>query len=55
MLWLNHFGYFGTTVDAATGKLKYVTLAWPWFIPVGSVVAFSFGWLLARRRNAAAT
>jgi len=55
MLWLNHFGYFGTTVDAATGILKYVTLAWPWFIPVGSVVAFSFGWLLARRRNAAAT
>lgn len=29
-------------------------LAWPWYIPVGSVVAFSFGWLLARPASQAA-
>lgn len=49
----SYFGYFGTTIDTATGKVKYITLAWPWFIPIGSVVSFSFGWLLARRKSPA--
>ena len=36
--WLSSYGTFkGGAV-----------LAWPWYIPLGSVVAFSFAWLLAR-------
>ncbi len=54
MIVISYFGYF-KMVDAATGKVTDATLAWPWFIAVGSLVAFSLGWLLARRRNAAAT
>lgn len=30
-----------------------VAPAWPWFIPIGSIVAFGFGWLLAEPRSAA--
>jgi len=26
-------------------------LAWPWYLPLGSVVAFLYGWLLARPRS----
>ncbi len=44
MLSINYFGY---SVDAVTGRNR--TLAWPWFIPVGSTVAFVWGYLLARR------
>ncbi len=51
VLAINYFGYFDKTADSATGKVKYITLAWPWFIPIGSVVAFTFGWLLARRKD----
>lgn len=48
MLTLSYHGHFGQTLDAK-GNLTYVTLAWPWFIPVGSLVAFSLGWALARK------
>jgi len=50
MLWVNYFGYLDRAVDAA-GTVKYSTIAWPWFTPIGSVVAFFFGWLLAGKRN----
>jgi solute:Na+ symporter, SSS family len=48
MIALSYVGYFGKSVDAQ-GNVNCLTLAWPWFIPVGSVVAFVFGYLLARR------
>lgn len=53
MMVISYFGYF-ETVDAATGKMTRTTLAWPWFIAIGSLVAFSFGWLLAGRKDTAA-
>jgi solute:Na+ symporter, SSS family len=53
MLAISYFGYFDTKVAADTGKVTYITLAWPWFIPIGSLVAFFFGLLLARRNDAA--
>ncbi len=49
MLAISHFGYFDKTVKA-DGSVTYTTLAWPWFIAVGSTVAFVLGWLLARRK-----
>lgn len=50
-LWLNYYGYFRANLDPATGKTSYVILAWPWLIPVGSVVAMLWGYLLARARR----
>jgi hypothetical protein len=49
MLWLNAYGYLDKTIDAA-GHIQYTTVAWPWFVPIGSTVAFLFGWLLARKQ-----
>ena len=52
MLWVNYYGYLGTALDPKTGKETFVTIAWPWFTPIGSIVAFVFGYLLARRKEA---
>lgn len=30
------------------GLLRPISLAWPWYLPIGSLVAFGLGWLLAR-------
>ena len=54
MLWINHFGYLGVTVDETTGEASYVTVAWPWFVLIGVTVAFVFGYALARRKEPAA-
>lgn len=47
-------GYLDRSVslDPATGRevVKYVTVAWPWFVPIGSTTAFVLGYLLARRK-----
>ncbi len=51
MLWVNYFGYFESRVNPDTGAVSYVTVAWPWFVPIGSTIAFVFGFLLARRRD----
>ncbi|MCP4591490.1 MAG: hypothetical protein GY842_12160 [bacterium] len=50
MLWLNYYGYF-TRVDEETGKVIEESLAWPWWIPLGSTIAFVFGWLLTARKT----
>lgn len=42
MLLISHFGYFERNG-------KPVSIAWPWQAPVGSLVAFVWGWLLADR------
>ena len=47
MLWLNYFGYW-TELDAV-GEVVQKTLSWPWYTPLGSTVAFVWGYLLARR------
>ncbi|MBI2931923.1 MAG: hypothetical protein HYY16_09745 [Planctomycetes bacterium] len=36
----------GTVV---TLQLHFVPIAWPWYIPIGSIVAFVWGWWLADR------
>jgi solute:Na+ symporter, SSS family len=50
MIGISYLGYFGKSLDAK-GNLVYITLAWPWLIPIGSVIAFAFGYLLARREE----
>ncbi|UCD27726.1 MAG: hypothetical protein JSV03_11530, partial [Planctomycetota bacterium] len=50
MLWINYYGYLDAVIDDKTGNVTYSTIAWPWFIPIGSAVAFIFGYLLARKR-----
>jgi len=49
MLWLTHRGYWdGGTNDK--GQPIYVKVAWPWMVPLGSTIAFVWGYLLARRQ-----
>jgi hypothetical protein len=53
MLWLNYYGYWEPKPNAGAGP-AYLTVAWPWYAPLGSSVAFIWGYLLARRRTEAA-
>ena len=46
LLWISYNGYL-TTADG-----RIVKIAWPWYAPIGSTVAFVWGYLLARRRPA---
>jgi len=46
LLWLERHGAFSRT--GPDGESVEVVLAWPWYLPVGSLVAFVYGWLLAR-------
>ncbi|MEW6071179.1 MAG: hypothetical protein AB1726_01110, partial [Planctomycetota bacterium] len=43
---------FATRVGPAPGEAAMAVLAWPWYIPAGSVVAFVLGLLLAKPRPA---
>ena len=49
MLLTNYYGYWEGVDDK--GNPTCLTVAWPWYIPVGSTVAFVWGCLLARRRD----
>ena len=42
MLWVSHYGHFS---DPVTGETR--PLAWPWWAPIGSVIAFVWGYALA--------
>ncbi len=50
MLWVNVYGHFGQNGVDDDGNPTYLLLAWPWYVPVGSLVAFVWGYLLAERR-----
>jgi len=50
MLWLNYAGYWESE-PGADGTTKPLVLAWPWYTPFGSLVAFIWGYLLARRKT----
>jgi SSS family solute:Na+ symporter len=50
MLWLNYFGHFGEGPPDKPGHTTFKVLAWPWYVPIGSTVAFVWGYLLAGRR-----
>jgi len=54
VLWLSYYGYWEGEPDA-DGNATYLTVAWPWYAPVGSSIAFIWGYLLARRRTEAAS
>lgn len=49
MLWLNYRGYVSKT-ENEKGVEVFTNVAWPWMIPLGSLVAMIWGYLLARRR-----
>jgi len=51
MLWLAHRGYWREV--GSSGRETILTVAWPWEIPIGTTVAFIWGYLLARGRLAA--
>ncbi|NLX23955.1 MAG: hypothetical protein GXY55_20070 [Phycisphaerae bacterium] len=50
MLLINYHGYWEGPPNAETGAPTYLTVAWPWYAPLGSTVAFVWGFLLARRK-----
>jgi len=52
MVGICYRGYFGTETNA-NGEMSFINLAWPWNAPVGSAVAFVWGYLLAGRGAAA--
>ncbi|MFH0980455.1 MAG: hypothetical protein V2A79_02820 [Planctomycetota bacterium] len=49
MLLISHYGYWPAKPDA-NGNVTYLTVAWPWYAPLGSTVAFVFGYFLARHQ-----
>ena len=49
LMWLNYYGYWEGTPDEE-GNPTYIAVAWPWQAPVGSTIAFVWGYLLARRK-----
>jgi len=50
-LWLSYFGYWPGPVHLQTGEPTIQTIAWPWYAPIGSTVAFVLGYLLARPKQ----
>jgi SSS family solute:Na+ symporter len=48
LMLLQYHGYWYAEVD---GESVMRTLSWPWYAPVGSVIAFAWGYLLAGRRT----
>jgi hypothetical protein len=48
VVWIGFNGYW---TDPSRPGVR-LTIAWPYFTPIGSAVAFGFGWLLAGRRAA---
>ncbi|MEW6250982.1 MAG: hypothetical protein AB1716_10075 [Planctomycetota bacterium] len=50
MLLINYYGHFGQGPPDKFGSPTYRVLAFPWYVPIGSTIAFVWGWLLARRR-----
>jgi Na+/proline symporter len=50
MLFLTYYAWWdgGKSPD---GEQRYVNVAFPWMVPLGNVIAFVWGYLLARRRS----
>ncbi|MFQ5413160.1 MAG: hypothetical protein ACE5E6_01750 [Phycisphaerae bacterium] len=48
MVGVGFFGY-GVSAPDAVGHRAVITLAWPWYSPIGCTVAFVFGYVLAPR------
>jgi uncharacterized membrane protein required for colicin V production len=43
-VFLSSFNYL------AAGDIRHLTVAWPWNVPIGFVVAFTLGYVLGRGR-----
>ncbi|MCA9256242.1 MAG: hypothetical protein KDA33_11430 [Phycisphaerales bacterium] len=52
MLALKRCGYWLGPAKNADGTLKVMTIAWPCYIPLRSIVAFTLGWALSDRKDA---
>ncbi|MBN2446878.1 MAG: hypothetical protein JXO22_09140 [Phycisphaerae bacterium] len=50
LMWINYYGYWPGE-PSANGSPTYVVVAWPWYAPIGSSIAFIWGYLLACRRE----
>ncbi len=50
-LWFVQLDAAGEPVLSADGSVRKFTIAWPWYAPLGGFVAFTFGYLLADRRE----
>ena len=48
LLWLGRHGYF--LRPSPSGDLTRAVLAWPYYIPLGALIAFLWSWGLAGRR-----
>jgi hypothetical protein len=48
---ISAFGWFAGAVDPATGSVTKVSIAWPWYAPVGALTALVFGYVLADARR----
>ncbi len=49
MLWINYYGHWGQF--EVNGAMKFKTIAWPWYIPFGSLITILFGYLLSHRKS----
>ena len=49
IVWLTSKGYFQGEPDPATGVFEKISIAWPWYAPLGGMTALIFGFLLADR------
>jgi Na+/proline symporter len=49
LVWIDRFGLFRVEINSRYDpEYDWLPLSWPWYVPVGSTVAFVFGVLLAR-------
>lgn len=48
MMWLNYHGYWPGEPDK-NGNPGFTNIAWPWQVPIGSTIAFVWGWALASK------
>jgi hypothetical protein len=49
LVWVNRFGLFRVEIDSRFDpEYRSLPLSFPWYVPIGSTVAFVFGVLLAR-------
>ncbi|MEM6755789.1 MAG: hypothetical protein AAF586_01365 [Planctomycetota bacterium] len=51
IVWLSTQGYFPGEIDPITGTPAQLSVAWPWYAPLGGLTAIVFGYLLADRRE----
>ncbi|HRX87428.1 MAG TPA: hypothetical protein P5572_20580, partial [Phycisphaerae bacterium] len=49
MVLLSYHGFWWSTNDA--GEAVRMTVSWPWYAPIGSTIAFIWGYLLAGRKE----